>query len=354
MRAMQIAASYKPRMTGGGGIVTRVAVQPTSITVRPAGQMFVDGTRAGFNNGTWGAPITILRPDANGVLIPSRVFPNSQITYRNARGATRSEDGYCETTPPRIDPRTGRRMQGFVTCWAPGYAGPIPSDRIIGTRVRPLTDLVPASDEGRPYELGAANRRAGQLNLTLTDAQFEEASAAKDALTAAASKSGDPNPVAGLSDQALGSLFSNIGGVLGTTAAAVSAAIVSGNQVEIARIQGATQRYIADMQRQGRMQEAAAASALNTSLVNNGGYIQPPPPSSTWTSTDTALAVTAAAAVLVIGALLLTRRTRKNPVISNGTNRFFAKTDVAAHYLDDAGYSIVGKTSSTRRRRRAA
>ena len=47
------------------------------------------------------------------------------------------------------------------------------------------------------------------------------------------------------------------------------------------------------------------------------------------------------------------KRSRKNPVISNGDRRFFAQPDAAVKYLND-GFSVVGKTSSSRRRRRAA
>lgn len=44
------------------------------------------------------------------------------------------------------------------------------------------------------------------------------------------------------------------------------------------------------------------------------------------------------------------KRSRKNPVISNGDRRFFAQPDAAVKYLNE-GFSVVGKTSSSRRRR---
>lgn len=56
-----------------------------------------------------------------------------------------------------------------------------------------------------------------------------------------------------------------------------------------------------------------------------------------------------------LGVLLVTsmlKGKRKNPVISNGTRRFYAQPDAAVKYLEE-GFSVVGKTSSGRRRRRA-
>lgn len=193
----------------------------------------------------------------------------------------------------------------------------------------------------------------GKAGITQSTPPAEAAGTVKDKFDQAAAQSGKPNPVGGLSDQALGNLFTGIGTVLGASAQAVAAVIASGNQIEIARINNATTRYIEELRAQGRYQEAQNAAALQTSLANNAGYI-PPPPQTGWTNTEIALAATLG--VVVIGGLgyaLMSRRGRRNPVISNGRNRFYAQPDVAAHYLESEGYSIVGKTSSTRRRRRA-
>jgi len=162
------------------------------------------------------------------------------------------------------------------------------------------------------------------------------------------------NPMGGMSDRTMGQLFTGIGTLIGGTITGVVDAIRSGNQVEIARINAATAQYIADARARGNMEQAAAAQRLQAATSReNVQYIREPP-AQTGMSTGTMVALGVGAVLVVgLGALLVMKRKRKNPVISNGDRRFFAQPDVAVKYLND-GFSVVGKTSSSRRRRRAA
>lgn len=62
----------------------------------------------------------------------------------------------------------------------------------------------------------------------------------------------------GLSDAQFTSLMTNIGGAIGTTADAIVRAVLSGNQVEIARINADTQQYIANIAAQQQRATTAA------------------------------------------------------------------------------------------------
>ena len=227
-------------------------------------------------------------------------------------------------------------------------AAPEPRIEVIPVRAQPAgqADMTISLDDIWGYN------PSGVAGITPSTPPAEAAAAVKDKLGGAAEQSGKPAPVTGLSDQALGGLFTGLGNFLGQSAQAIAATIASGNQVVIARIQAETARYIAQLQAQGRYQDAQNAQLLQTSLSNQAPYIAPPP-ASTWSNTGIALAV--GGGVLLVGALVLlamNMRRRKNPVISNGRRRFFAQPDVAADYLEREGYAIVGKSSSTRRRRR--
>lgn len=62
----------------------------------------------------------------------------------------------------------------------------------------------------------------------------------------------------GLTDAQFTSLMTNIGGAIGTTADAIVRAVLSGNQVEIARINADTQQYIANIAAQQQRATTAA------------------------------------------------------------------------------------------------
>lgn len=236
-------------------------------------------------------------------------------------------------------------------CAAPTYVAPARGAGVAAGEAQPageagfvdsneggLYDNEPAYDYGQDYGGGGP----------MTEEQYLATQGAFDQIPG-------QSPMQGMSDRTMGQLFTGIGTIIGGTITGVVDAIRSGNQVRIAEINAATAQYIADARARGNMEQAAAAQRLQAATSReNIQYIREPPPPATGMSTGTMVALGVGAVLVVgLGALFVLKRKRKNPVISDGSRRFFAQPDVAVKYLND-GFSVVGKTSSSRRRRRAA
>lgn len=194
-----------------------------------------------------------------------------------------------------------------------------------------------------PDQPAGRARAAGQAtDMIIT---LEEVAAYNEAYVTAKNNA---NPVVqGMSDARFTAVMSAAGRALDTAGTTIAAIISSNNQRAIEELRENTRLRIAELNRGTQTatttQQSTDLSTLLAILNAQNNQSQP------WTKIAAGVA---AVAVIGLGAYAIQRSTRrKNPVMTRGKTRKFVKPADVLHEME-LGFSVTGKTSSGKRRRR--
>lgn len=273
-------------------------------------------------------------------------FIDGRCSVLRTRGMTGSSRLVSNSGPRAGNPYEVIRLAGEVTGTPPTVGPGLTADE--QATLRRELDAILASFRGGRFSGLTADQQNNVVSKVAATAGVST-DTARQLLTT----QDDPNRVSTTIEAIRLATSLGVGGIR----AGVDA-LASNNARDIAVYQADTQRVIAELNARLATAQTAAQQETTRMQLAQAQQLQMllaqlRPQEQQFQLARTAL-VAGALIAGAIGIAYIVRQgsSRKNPVVQKGKRRFYAKPADVAEYLED-GFSVVGKTSSRRRRRRS-